>query len=51
MSSVQGSNVVVDLSHFNQVTSFQDVQTEWHRRGDTQGHRRHRLVGPNLRPP
>lgn len=26
MSSVPGSNVVIDLSHFNQVTSFQEVQ-------------------------
>lgn len=26
MSSLQGLNVVVDLSHFNQVTSFQEIQ-------------------------
>jgi lysozyme len=27
MSSIQGLNVVIDLSHFNTVTSFEDVKT------------------------
>ena len=26
MSSIQGSNVVIDLSHYNQVTSFTEIQ-------------------------
>ena len=28
MSSVQGLNIVIDLSHFNTVTSFSDVKTD-----------------------